>query len=749
MAEDSKWYNNEVTQGILHKKYLHEGEETFDDLINRVSSIFSEDIREDVKEALYNADLCPAGRTLYGAGMKGKQKVSISNCYVIGNVKEDTLESISQADYEVARIGSMGGGIGFAVDNIRPKGSRINNAAVESDGVAFVMRKINQTGQIVGQQGRGLALMCALSCNHPDIYEFLNIKKNHEALESMNISIKFTDEFMKAVVNNKDYELYFKVESTGEEIKKTINAREFFEAMCKVSWDTGDPGVIFIDRVRNYALTSGYPEYVIDVCNPCGEYMANDGNSCLLQSINLYNLVNDKFTDDAYIDYFKFEHLIRLSVRMMNQTQDYGYSMQPLDKNRKNIDDWRSIGLGVFGLADMFVAMKIKYGSKKSIELVSDLFDFMNRIALDESCEEAKKHGTYGKYDWEKQKKSPIIKALRFTEEGCELYDKIEKYGLRNSSILSVAPTGTISLFMGKLSGGCEPLFKLWYDRTSHQGEKKNVVFRVLARSIEDLIKAYNLPTDISKEDLVIKCPWLVESHEIAPKDRVTLQSVMQEYVDNSISSTVNLANEATWQDIFDIYINAWRSGCKGITVFRDGCSRGNILGVDTNSTENEFKYDSIVPISRRGEKEVDGKTFRLKTACVDKFYLHVNKTDDGDVFEVFANPSNGCVSNIGTITRLVSMALRSGVKVEEVIKELKATKCAGCQALRSKGHKDIELSCGNAIAKALEMSYNKDIHTSNDEQTGLIECPECGSKTMKLEGKCCVCEACGYSKCD
>ena len=745
MAEDSKWYNNEVTQGILHKKYLHEGEETFDDLINRVSSIFSEDIREDVKEALYNADLCPAGRTLYGAGMKGKQKVSISNCYVIGNVKEDTLESISQADYEVARIGSMGGGIGFAVDNIRPKGSRINNAAVESDGVAFVMRKINQTGQIVGQQGRGLALMCALSCNHPDIYEFLNIKKNHEALESMNISIKFTDEFMQAVVNNKDYELYFKVESTGEEIKKTINAREFFEAMCKVSWDTGDPGVIFIDRVRNYALTSGYPEYVIDVCNPCGEYMANDGNSCLLQSINLYNLVNDKFTDDAYIDYFKFEHLIRLSVRMMNQTQDYGYSMQPLDKNRKNIDDWRSIGLGVFGLADMFVAMKVKYGSKKSIELVSDLFDFMNRIALDESCEEAKKHGTYGKYDWEKQKKSPIIKALRLTEEGCELYDKIEKYGLRNSSVLSVAPTGTISLFMGKLSGGCEPLFKLWYDRTSHQGEKKNVVFRVLARSIEDLIKAYNLPTDISKKDLVAKCPWLVESHEISPKDRVTLQSVMQEYVDNSISSTVNLANEATWQDIFDIYINAWRSGCKGITVFRDGCSRGNILGVDTNSTENKFKYDSIEPISRRGVEAVDGTTYRLNTACVDKFYIHVNKTDDGELFEVFANPSSGCQSNIGTITRLISTALRSGVKVEEITKDLRAMKCPACQALRRKGEDDIELSCGNAIAKALEMSYTKGIE--EEDTSGLLECPSCHQKTLRPEGKCFTCSNCSYSK--
>lgn len=194
--------------------------------------------------------------------------VVVHNCYVEGNVKEDTLESISETDYNIARIGSMGGGIGFAVDNIRPKGSKINNAAVESDGVAFVMRKINQTGQIVGQQGRGLALMCAINCNHPDIYEFLNIKANHEALESMNISIKFTDDFMQAVLDNKDYELYFKVESTGEEIRKTINARDFFEEMCKVSWDTGDPGVIFIDRVRNYNLVSGYPEYVIDVCNP-------------------------------------------------------------------------------------------------------------------------------------------------------------------------------------------------------------------------------------------------------------------------------------------------------------------------------------------------------------------------------------------------------------------------------------------------------------------------------------------------
>lgn len=473
--------------------------------------------------------------------------------------------------------------------------------------------------------------------------------------------------------------------------------------------------------------------------------MANDGNSCLLQSINLYNIVNSKFEDNASIDYNKFEHLIRLSVKMMNQTQDYGYDMQPLDKHRKNIDDWRSIGLGVFGLADMFVAMKVKYGSRESLKLVSDIFDFMNKVALDESCEEARKYGTYGKYDWEKQKQSPILKALRLTQDGCELYDKIARYGLRNSSILSLAPTGTISLFMGKLSGGCEPLFKLWYDRTSHQGEKKNFIFRVMSRSIEDLMNYLNLPQDISKEDLIEKCPWLVESHDIDPKDRVNLQAIMQEYIDNSISSTVNLKHEATWKDIYDIYVSAWKQGCKGITIFRDGCDRLNILGTDSNK-EHTFKYDSIEPISRRGEKEVDGKTFRLKTACVDKFYIHVNKTDDGDLFEIFANPSSGCQANIGTITRLISMALRSGVKVEEIIKELRAMKCPACQALRRKGETDIELSCGNAIAKALEMSYSKEI--KKEDTSSMSVCPECGKRTLKPDGHCNVCTECGYSSC-
>lgn len=235
------WWDNEITQNILKKKYLHDGESTIHDLINRVTSIFSDDIKEEVKKAMYNGDFCPAGRTLYAAGMKGKEYLTTANCFVLGNIKEDTMESICEMDYEISRVASKGGGCGFAVDNIRPKGAKINNAARISDGVAFAMRKINHTGQIVGQYGRAAALMCAITCKHPDILEFLNIKKNHEALESMNISIKFDDEFMRAVENDEEYKLYFKVESTGEEVCRFIHARKFFEEFCKVNHAMGDP----------------------------------------------------------------------------------------------------------------------------------------------------------------------------------------------------------------------------------------------------------------------------------------------------------------------------------------------------------------------------------------------------------------------------------------------------------------------------------------------------------------------------
>lgn len=654
----NNWYDNEITQGILKKKYLQDDESTFIDLVHRLGSIFDTKIRKDVETAVLNADICPAGRTLAGAGLKDKKKVTLSNCYIV-STPEDNLESITATDLEMSIIGSRGGGVGVSLDKIRPKGTPINNSAKISDGVEFALKKYNQTGESIGQNNRHMAIMVALSCKHPDIYEFLNIKQNNEKLSAMNISIKFTDEFMQAVKDNSTYELYFKIESTGEEIRRTINAREFFDEFCEVNCQYGDPGSIFIDRVQKYNLLSGYPEYQIDVSNPCAEFFGNAGNSCNLGSINLYNVVNGKFTEKASINYAKLAKLVRLSVNMLNQTLDYGYSMQPLDTNRKCIDDWRSIGLGVFGLADMFIALGITYGSKEALEITSDLFEFINMVALDESAELAKENGSFGKYDWDKTSKSPLIESLKGYDDN--LYDKIHKFGLRNGTLLSIAPTGSLSLFMGGLSGGCEPLFKVSYERTTHSTEDSHKHFNVYARSVNDLLEFNNLPKDLSTEEIKKRFPYVVESHEISPLDRVALQSVMQDYVDNAISSTVNLPEGTSASVIKDIYISAWEQGLKGITVYVDNCKRGNILGFKDTKEDNltEPVYDKIVPIKRRDKKEVPGKTYLFSSACAEQIYVTVNKTDDGDIFEVFVNASGGLIYSMIATQNLVNRSQR------------------------------------------------------------------------------------------
>lgn len=490
--------------------------------------------------------------------------------------------------------------------------------------------------------------------------------------------------------------------------------------------------------------------------------MGNRGNACLLQSINLYSLVRDKFTEEAYFDYGRLEELTRLSIRMMNETQAMGYERLPLDINKQNVDDWNSIGLGIMGLADMFIAMGVKYGDKKSLDLVSKIFDKMNLWALDESANIAKEKGTFKKYQWKYTKESPLIKALLLSEDGKKVYNNIKKNGLANGSLLACAPTGSLALMFGKLSGGVEPIFKCYYERSTHSmedGKGGQATIKVYSRSVEDLLKYNNLPLKMPSDGIKKRFPYVVESHDIAPKDRIAVQAIMQEYIDNAISSTINLKESATVEDIKDIYMTAWKQGLKGVTIFRDGCKRGNILGVSKKEETTQPKMNSVVPASRRGIEAINGTTYRYKTACVDKFYITVNKDDGGNIFEVFSSPSSGCSVNINNITRLISIALRSGVKVEEIIKDLRVSKCPACQALKNKGYKDIEWSCGSAIARALENSYGstvvQPVVKSNCGDCGsckqqITKCPECGAEgSIRPEAHCWVCSKCGASGCN
>lgn len=593
----SKWYENEVSQSILKAKYYHPGETTPEELMDRVCSIFSDGLRQRIRTYMGNAAFCPAGRTLYAAGAKGKFKVSLSNCYILPS-PEDNIESIFKVNGEIARIFSYGGGIGVNISHLRPKGSKVNNAARTSTGAVSFLKIFDATGEVISQNGRRGAMMMGLDCDHPDLYEFLRIKQQNEKLASMNISILFTDEFMEAVRDNKDFTLHFDVKSTGEHVEKTIRARDFFKEFCRTQWDWGDPGALFRDPLNKYTLLSGYPEYKIEITNPCGEFGGNAYNSCNLSSINLYQLVKNRFTDEAALDEEALGKMTEDGIRALDEILDYGYELQPLDENRTCIDRWRSVGLGLFGVADAMIALKIRYGSRESRVLMGKVMKTMMLHALRASCDLAREKGPFGSYRWEATEKSPIIQQVQYLDPA--LYEDIKTYGLRNGTLLSIAPTGSISLLMGCWSGGCEPLYQISYERTTHKLEDAGGSFRVYAHSIRDLLKANGLPFTLTDEEIREKFPWVIESHDVPYMDRVKLQASMQVWVDNSISSTVNLKNAATPDDIYQIYMAAWESGCKGITVFRDGCRRGNILGVSEKKEEKPKAAPQEIKVEER-----------------------------------------------------------------------------------------------------------------------------------------------------
>lgn len=582
------WEDREVSMGIFKAKYAKNSEETPEEFCERVASIVRPELHDFVKESLEEGRFCFGGRTLYMAG-RPEVKASSSNCYIMP-MPEDDITSIYKSNADMARIFSRGGGAGVNISKLRPKGAKVRNAAETSTGAVSFLELYNTTGNIIGARGRRAAEMIVLNCDHPDVEALLDLKEEGTKLASMNISVLFTDEFMEAVLNDTKFRLHFECKDTGENIEKWIDARKFFTHFCEVAWDMGDPGVLFNDRIQQHNFNPNRPSYHISTSNPCSEFLGADYSSCNLGSINVYSFVRNKFRTDAFFDYKAFCETVVKAVMALNDVLSYGYDKQPLPENKKCIDDWRQIGLGLFGLADAFVALRIKYGSEESINFVDTLLKTMHDMAVRASVGEAIRFGSYGKFF--KGILPTVDKDLMTTEE----LDSVMKHGMANASLLSIAPTGTMSLFMGNFTGGCEPIFKLFYDRSTHKMEKTGDSFRVYARSIEDLLNYNGLSLDMSVEEIKEMFPWVVEAHDIPWASRVILQSTMQKYVDNAISSTVNLPHDATVDDVFNIYIAAWRSGCKGITVFRDGCRRGNILGVEEKKEKVEPKPAEPAP---------------------------------------------------------------------------------------------------------------------------------------------------------
>lgn len=821
------WYENPLSLKILQSKYLHEGETSAEDLLNRVSSIFSnEDLKKKVYRLMKEGNFFPGGRSLYGAGSKGKFNATMSNCYIMP-CPEDSLESIYDSNKLISQIFKSGGGIGINLSKLRPEGAKTNNAARTSTGAVSFVNLFNSTGEIIGFHGRRGATLVGLDISHPDIEKFVDLRKDHD-LKAMNISCIINKEFMEAVKNDTDYTLHFHVDATGEDINKTIKAKELWDKICYMNWDYGDPGMLFIDSIRENNLQSKNPKFHIDICNPCAEYTGPAFNSCNLGSMNLYNYVSDKFSDNPVFEWDKFRTDVSVAVEALDEILDYGYDMQPLDQNREIITRWRAIGLGFFGYADALIAMGLKYGEKDAIKFAEDICRCMLLTALTTSAELAKRKGKFKYYNKKYVLSSNLMKRVK--QESPVVYELVEKYGLRNAQLLSIAPTGSLSLLAGSLSSGIEPIFKaLSYDRSTHGLEDQNVSFTVTDRAIAELLEYHGIK-NITIEELKEKFDYVVETADIDKFKRVDTQASMQKWNDNAISSTITLKHDATIEDISDIYMYAYEKGLKGITVFRNGCKRADILGVSGKSEQAklidsleeicsklEFSkmnekdinriqsiankiapniiekptasvtlYDEnlnqVEPIGRKGKYRLEGATYRQRTACVKALYVTVNR--DGDnIFEVFTNKAiHGCSANIAAITRLVSLALRSGVKIEKVIEELEANSCQACTSIIKKegrgtqGIDYISQSCPHAIAQSLREELeaikrkntilditnrtldkiNKACDTiikykEKDEDIEMLECPKCGHKTLIPTGNCVTCTnpECGYSKCD
>lgn len=598
------------------------------------------------------------------------------------------------------------------------------------------------------------ALMISLDCNHPDIEQFIDIKKDLEKVTNANISIRFTDDFMRAVVNNENYELSFTRPETGETISKTVNAREVFKKLSDSNWDMGEPGCLFWDRICNYNLLSNTKEFEYAGTNPCAEEPLPPGGSCLLGSINLAEFVKNPFTKYASFDYESFAETVHIAVNGLNEILDEGMELHPLEEQRNSVRDWRQIGLGIFGLADMLIKMQVRYGSKASIDLCDSIGTVMAQTAINQSRGLACLEGSFPKCNIQE-----IMKTDFFTNH---IDGNIT--GLRNSQLLTIAPTGTLSTMLG-VSGGIEPIFANSYNRTTKSLHGEDVTYKVYTPIVQEYMEHYNI-TD--EEDLP---DYFITAQDIHYQDRINMQATWQNHIDASISSTVNLPNDATKEDVFNIYIEAWKAGLKGVTIFRDGCSRTGIL--TTSETKPETTSNETVELPRGGIIEVDDNVIGLKrkliTGCGS---LHVSAFFDpitGDLLETYLSKGStgGCLNSLTGLSRMISLSARAGVSIHDIVDQLDSSGSCPSYAVRSATKKDTSKGscCPVAVGKALMDMYNEmhdsiycdegreeDIETEVKSNITIAHnpksvCPECG-EPLAHEGGCDICKNCGFSKC-
>lgn len=738
--------DNQLGIDIWQKKYCYNGE-TFDNWLDRVS-----DGNADIRRMIVEQKFLFGGRILANRGLqKTGLKVTLSNCYVV-TPPEDSIESIFECAGKLARTFSYGGGVGIDLSKLAPRGAKINNTASETSGAVSFTDLYSMVTGLIGQHGRRGALMLSMSCEHPDLEEFMEVKTDVDRVTKANMSIRVTDEFMNTVQNKESFVQKFERPETKDVITRNLNSYEFFKRLCHANWDFGEPGCLFWDRIESWNLLSEFPDYKYAGTNPCAEEPLPAGGSCLLGSINLSAFVTDgKFNES------EFKEAVGICVRGLNDVLDEGLPLHPLQEQRDSVRDWRQIGLGIMGLADMLIKLEIEYGTREAMDLCHKIGFIMADAAIRESAILAKEKGKFPKCRIDELIASPFY--IENTSE--ETRELVERHGIRNSQILTIAPTGTLSTMLG-ISGGIEPIFANSYERRTVSLSEHDDYYKVYPPVVKDYMDRNGIDDE---RDLP---KFFVTAQNLDYKQRLNLQGTWQMHIDASISSTVNLPSDFPENEVYDLYMYAWQIGCKGVTVFRDGCQRLGILS--TKEKEKARKEEDAAKRKKRGFVEnvaddVVGKKRKLMTGCGSLHCTAFFDPHSGELIEAYLNKGStgGCNNFMIGLSRMISLAARSGCDVDSIVDQLNS--CGSCPSyvVRSTTRKDTSKGscCPTAVGYALTDMYQEMQREVNgisfesemqekESQAREIKnpCPKCGDE-LQFQNGCNVCRSCGWTKCD
>ncbi len=704
-------------------------------------------------EALEDFKFLPAGRITAGAGTA--RSVTLFNCFVMGTIP-DSMVGIFDMLKEAALTMQQGGGIGYDFSTIRPKGADVKGVAADASGPLSFMDVWDAMCRTIMSAGsRRGAMMATMRCDHPDIEDFISAKADPARLRNFNVSVLVTDAFMEAVKADSSWDLTF-----NGTIYHTVEARDLWNRIMRATYDYAEPGVIFIDRI-NEMNNLAYAE-TISATNPCGEQPLPPYGACLLGSVNLARLVENPFTDAAALDAEALGNLVKTAIRMMDNVVDA--SRFPLPEQRAEAQAKRRIGLGVTGLADALLMLGLRYGSDEAAEQTRTWMRQIARAAYLSSAELAGEKGAFPLFDADKFLASG---SLAHMED--DVKDAIRAHGIRNALLTSIAPTGTISLYAGNVSSGIEPVFAYAY--------KRKVLQKDGSRTEEEVVDyAVQMWRDLNGDAPLPE--YFVNAQTLTPSEHVKMQAAAQEWVDSSISKTINCPEDIDFEAFKDVYLQAYETGCKGCTTYRPNAVTGSVLSVaeETPSAPEVLSKDEDAPAMPHGDvvyiaepldrpQALDGNTYKLKWPDSEHaIYITINDIVVGgrrQPFEVFINSKNmEHYAWTVALTRMISAVFRRGGDVSFVVEELKAVfDPRGGAWMQGKYIPSILAAIGGVIERHLVsigfidgegMGLKSDPRAQvvNLDQPRGPACPACGQFGMQMIEGCMTCPSCGYSKC-